>query len=90
MRSQLSLVVMVMVVCFSASAMAMPAPVVKTRDGLMEIVKSPMHVKNDSLQEAQSTAAKPLGFVGGLFKGTFYMGKDIVSGVYKVVTSPLK
>ena len=66
------------------------AGVDKLKTGLTDIVKSPLEIVDNVKAEYGSATFKPFGIVGGLFKGTFYMGKKIVGGVVDVLTFPMK
>jgi hypothetical protein len=82
----------VAVVCAVVAAFSTPvyAGVDKLKTGLTDIVRSPLEVVDHTKAEYNSSTFKPFGFVGGMLKGTFYMGKKIVGGVFDVVTFPMK
>jgi len=83
---------MAVVVVFAFVTMAVTpvyAGVEKLKSGLTDIVKSPMEVVDHTKAEYDSATFKPFGFLGGVLKGTFYMGKKIVGGVVDVVTFPI-
>ena len=64
-------------------------PMTKLKTGLTDIVKSPLEVVDHTKAEYNAATFKPFGFMGGLIKGAFYMGKKIVGGVVDVVTFPI-
>jgi hypothetical protein len=66
------------------------AGVDKLKGGLTDIVKSPLEIVDHTKAEYNSATFKPFGVIGGLLKGSFYMGKKIVGGLYDVVTFPIK
>lgn len=66
------------------------ADMAKLKSGLTDIVKSPMQVVDHTKAEYNAATFKPFGLVGGLIKGTFHMGKQIVTGAVDVVTFPMK
>jgi hypothetical protein len=80
-------VVFAMVGMFSAPAYA---GVDKLKTGLTDIIKSPLEIVDNTKAEYNSSTFKPFGVLGGLLKGTFYMGKKIVGGVVDVATFPMK
>ena len=64
-------------------------PIDKAYHGLEKIVKAPMHLVNDPMDEYKAATFKPFGLLGGIMKGTAYTVIDGVYGVFEVVTSPL-
>ena len=81
------------VVCAVILALSIPAgaePVAKIKDGLTDIVRSPLEVVDNVKAEAKDAKFMPFGLMGGLLKGTFYMGKKIVGGVVDIVTFPME
>lgn len=80
---------MVCTVFLAFSAPVGAEPIEKLKSGLTDIVKSPLEIVDHVKMETKDTFL-PFGFVGGLLKGTFYMGKKIVGGVVDVVTFPIK
>ncbi len=79
------LLVAAMVACLAAPVYAGTAGE-NLKGGFKTIGMSPMQV-SDGVKEGWDAAKfKPLGAVGGLLKGVFYMGKDIVTGAWDVLT----
>jgi hypothetical protein len=66
------------------------AGVDKLKSGMTDIVKSPLEIVDHTKAEYNESTFKPFGILGGLLKGTFYMGKKMVGGVVDVVTFPIK
>ena len=64
-------------------------PMDKAYHGLEKIVKAPMHLVNDPMDEYKAATFKPFGLIGGIMKGTAYTVIDAVHGTLDVVTSPL-
>ena len=64
-------------------------PIDKAYHGLEKIVKAPMHLVNDPMDEYKAATFKPFGLLGGIMKGTAYTVIDAVHGAFEVVTSPL-
>ena len=61
----------------------------KLKAGLEKVVMSPKNLP-DSIQEEYDVAEfKPWGLFGGLAKGTFYFGYDLVTGLVDIVTFPI-
>jgi len=77
-----------LVVAFSTPVGA--APVDKLKNGLTDIIKSPLEIVDHTKAEAKEAKFLPFGVMGGLLKGTFYMGKKVVGGVIDVVTFPIE
>ena len=79
---------------FAVFAMATPSfagsPVEKFKAGLKDVITSPQQVCDNLQAETKDAKFFPFAFVGGLAKGLFYMGKQIVTGTVEVVTSPLE
>ncbi len=70
----------------SFAASAMP----KFKDGVKSIAMSPLQVRDHVQAETKDAKFLPFALVGGLLKGSFYMGKNIVTGAVDVVTSPME
>ncbi len=81
---------MVFVAVLVLSASVSADPVGKLKSGLTDIIKSPMEVVDHTKAEFKASTFKPFGLVGGLVKGTFYMGKKALGGAMDVVTFPIK
>ena len=73
----------------STMVFAMPKVVEKAKDGVMTVVKSPLHVHDSLMSETKSAKFMPFGLVGGLLKGTADMGIDIIKGTYTVLRAPI-
>ena len=81
------------VVAFAGQSFATPTVARdKAFAGAKDIITSPLHVKDDVLAQTKDKAAHiyPLALAGGLLKGSFYMGKQMVDGAVAMVTSPLE
>ena len=89
MKKMIALTMVFAVVLVLSTAVSAD-PVGKLKSGLTDIVKSPMEVVDHTKAEYKASTFKPFGLMGGLLKGTFYMGKKIVGGVVDVVTFPIK
>ncbi len=84
---------MVVAVVFAVVAMfstPVYAGVDKLKSGLTDIVRSPLEIVDHTKAEFKDSTFKPFGLMGGLLKGTFYMGKKLVGGVIDVVTFPIE
>ena len=66
----------------------LPKPLDKAYHGIERIVKSPMHLVNDPVDEYKASTFKPFGLMGGILKGIGYTVVESVYGVMEVVTSP--
>ena len=60
------------------------------KKGLKDVVTSPVQLSDNIMAETKDAKFFPFAFVGGLAKGLFYMGKQIVTGTLDIVTSPLE
>ncbi len=76
------------VVAFSTPVGA--TPMEKLKKGFTDIIKSPLEIVDHTKAEAKEAKFVPFGVIGGLLKGTFYMGKKVVGGVIDVVTFPIE
>jgi hypothetical protein len=83
-RIFLSLMVLVFV---GSTCFAYPA-VDRATKGVTMIATSPLKVHDAVKTEMHAAKFMPFGIVGGTAKGTFYMGKQIVNGAWKVVSVP--
>ena len=81
---------MVGVVVLAFSAPVGAEPIGKLKNGLTDIIRSPLEVVEYTKAETKDAKFLPFALVGGLLKGTFYMGKKVVGGVIDVVTFPIK
>ena len=86
------LLAVTVLVAFTSTSFALPRTVEKLRDGAKDVITSPLQVKDHVMAETKEVKAHvlPFALVGGLLKGTFYMGKQIIDGAYTMVTSPLE
>lgn len=66
----------------------LPKPLDKAYHGMERIVKSPMHLVNDPVDEYKAATFKPFGLFGGIMKGIGYTVVESVYGVMEIVTSP--
>ena len=66
-------------------------PVVdKAVSGLKDVATSPLEVSDNVKTEMHTAKFMPFGIAGGFLKGSFYMGKQVVGGIFKIITSPLE
>ena len=89
MKNMLSFLV-VLVVCAVTTPSFAGSPVEKFKSGLKSVITSPAQVSDKLMEETKNAKFFPFAFVGGLLKGVFYMGKNIVTGLVDIVTSPLE
>ena len=61
----------------------------KLKGGAEKFVKSPLQIKENVVSEYDAAKFKPLGIVGGLFKGLFYTGKEALTGLVDMLTFPV-
>ena len=66
----------------------LPKPLDKAYGGIERIVKSPMHLVNDPIDEYKASTFKPFGLLGGIMKGIGYTVVESVYGVMEIVSSP--
>ena len=81
---------MVCVVVLAFSTPVGAEPIEKLKNGLTDIIKSPLEVVDYTKAEVKDTKFLPFALAGGLLKGAFYMGKKAVGGAIDVVTFPIK
>ena len=76
--------------CFAATPAVAPTttPATTATEGLKSIIMSPLQVSDNVKTEMHAAKFMPFGVVGGAAKGTFYMGKQIIDGVWSIVTIP--
>jgi hypothetical protein len=86
MKRILSLMIVLAVVVMTTPSFANPT-IDKMKDSTKTVLKSPLQVRDHLKSEAKSPYI--FSVPGGLLKGTFYMGKDIVTGTYDFVTAPI-
>jgi len=70
-------------------AMAVPVyadMATKFKDGVTQIVTSPMNLVDDIKEEYEAAEFKPLGVFGGMFKGIFNTFKDAGGGLINTFT----
>ena len=82
-------VIVVMLFVVSMAQPSYAAGLEKLKGGAVKLVKSPLQIKEGIVSEYDIAKFKPLGILGGLLKGLFYTGKDIVSGAIDIVTFPV-
>ena len=80
----------VVTVVFAVPSFAYPRPVEKLKDGVVAVIKSPLQIKEHAMAEAKDGSFLLFSLPAGLLKGVFYMGKNIVTGLVDIVTSPLE
>ena len=87
-----SCLALAVVVAFSSTAFAYPRAVEKLRDGAKDVITSPLVLRDNVMTETKDVKMHvlPFALVGGLLKGSFYMGKHIVDGTWAMATSPLE
>ena len=60
------------------------------KGGVKDVIMSPLVVTDNIKTETDNAKFLPFALIGGLLKGGFYMGKQIVTGTLHIVTSPLE
>ncbi len=88
-RMLLFLIAVFVFVVFAVPSFA-GTPAEKFKGGLKSVVTSPAQVSDSIMAETKNAKFFPFAFAGGLLKGVFYMGKNIVTGLVDIVTSPLE
>jgi len=88
MKRILSILIAFAVVTLSVPSFA--DPVAKFQGGLKDVMMSPLVVSDNVKTETTDAKFLPFALVGGLMKGSFYMAKQIVTGTYAMVTSPIE
>lgn len=78
--------VLAVVVMFAAPSFA---SMDRLKSGAKEVVRSPLQVSDHIMAETKDAKFLPFALAGGLLKGAFYMGKDMIHGSYYVITSPV-
>ena len=74
----------------ATTVFALPEPIIKIRDGMKALLTSPLEIPKHTMDEVKASKYKPLGFVGGLIKGTGHTAKKSVTGAVDVATFPVK
>lgn len=87
MKKLLSVLLAAMLAC-SVSAPAF-AGWSEFREATKAFFMSPKQIPDNMKEEYDAAEFKPFGLVGGLLKGLFYTGKDMVTSIGDIVTSPL-
>ena len=88
MKKFLSLLIIAMFVMAMAASVYADAGE-KLKGGAEKFFKSPLQVKDHVEAEYKAADFKPFGVIGGGLKGLFYMGKDMVTGLWDVLTFPI-
>ena len=88
MKRMLSLLTALAVISFTVPSYADMAE--KFKGGVKDVIMSPLVVTDNVKAETDNAKFLPFALVGGLLKGGFYMGKQIVTGTLAIVTSPLE
>jgi len=70
------------------TSLTIACPVKEVNKGLKTILTSPSELTDNIKSEVNSTDFIPIGLVGGALKGTFYMGKQMVDGVWRILVVP--
>ena len=83
-------IVFTLTVSYAGVSYALPKPIDKLKGGMIDVVTSPKELKDYTLKEVKGSKFLPLALVGGLLKGTAYMGKQAVGGVVDIATFPLE
>ena len=88
MKRMLSFLIVSAVLVMATPSFACPM-MDKVKVGLKNVITSPAQVSDNLMAETKDAKFFPFAFAGGLLKGIFYMGKNIVTGTLDIVTSPL-
>ncbi len=83
------LIAAVVLIAFAVPSFA-GSRVEKFKSGLKSVVTSPAQVSDHLMAETKNAKFYPFAFAGGFLKGVFYMGKNIVTGLVDIVTSPFE
>ena len=77
-------------VCFTASAFAtVPKSVDKLKNGVVDIVKSPLEGIDTAKKEVDGAHYKAVGLMKGLIKAPFHIAKKAGKGALDVATFPI-
>lgn len=76
------------VLTFTTPVLALTKPIDKAYHGVEKIIKAPMHLVKDPVDEYKASTFKPFGLMGGIMKGISYTVLEAVHGTFEVVTSP--
>ena len=82
-------IIFTLMLSYSGLSYALPKPIDKLKGGVMDVVTSPKELKDHTLSEVKDSKVIPLAFIGGILKGTAYMGKKAVYGVVDIATFPI-
>ena len=89
MKKAIALVmVFAFVITFTAPVLAASKPLDKAYHGVEKIVKAPMHLMHDPVDEYKAATFKPFGLFGGIMKGIGYTVVEMIHGAMEVIVSP--
>ncbi len=81
---------LVVIVAFTSPSLADSRVIEKFKGGAKDVITSPLVVSDNVMKETKDAKFLPFALVGGLLKGGFYMVKQVVGGVWAMVSSPLE
>ena len=87
MKRTVSILIALAVLTLSVPSFADTAT--KFKSGIRDVMMSPLQVSDNVKTETTNDKFLPFALVGGFLKGSFYMVKQIVTGTFTVVTSPI-
>jgi hypothetical protein len=87
MKRTVSILIALAVVTLSVPSFADTTQ--KFQGGIRDVMMSPLQVSDSVKTETTNAKFLPFALAGGGLKGSFYMAKQIVTGILDVATSPL-
>lgn len=75
---------------FATPVLALPEPVSKLKQGVVDIITSPLEIPNHTKTEFEAATFKPFGLLGGLLKGTVYTVKKMATGMVDIILIPVE
>ena len=82
-------IIFTITVSYSGLVYAMPKSIDKLKGGVMDVMTSPKELKDYTVAGVKDSKIMPLGFLGGLLKGTAQMGKKAIYGAVDIATFPI-
>jgi hypothetical protein len=87
MKRMVSILIALAVLALSVPCYADTAS--RFQGGLKDVMMSPLVVSDNVKTETTNAKFFPFALIGGFMKGSFYMAKQIVTGTFDMVTSPI-
>ena len=90
MKRLASFLLILAFIMVSVPAFALPEPILKFKDGFVDVISSPLEIKDHAVTEVKDSHYNLFGLVGGLLKGSVYMVKKSITGAMHMATFAMK